>query len=123
MLAEDHRVGAALFPPQPQTVLEARHRFAAADVDILELRRRDFDNTVTLFEESRKIDALLTVALADTNEIVWNLPRPEQIVERLLQVCLLPQGKRARRRQNLARIERREMTLQPLEHVTFRRPI
>jgi hypothetical protein len=73
-----------------------------------------------LLQELREVDDLLAVALMDADEVPRHVPLAEQIVERGLEIGLLPQRIRPRRREHFVRPHRRKMTGKPLEHITIR---
>src|SRR5262249_21325696 len=98
-------------------VLQAPNRFAAADVDVLHLRRGHLDDAVALLEELREIVGLVPILLPNSDEVLRHQAVAEEIVEGALQVGLLPNRKRARRPQHFMRPQRRKMSREALEDV------
>ena len=101
---------------QPEAVLQAPDGLAAADVDVLELRRRDFDRAVAALEQLREADQFVTVFLPDADEVFRHATFAEQLVEGALKVGLLAQGIHARRRDDIVRADRRKVALEPLKN-------
>ena len=72
MLRQHNCVWTAVISQQPQSVFQAPLRFAAADVNVFELRRCDLNRRLALLQQLGEVRHLVAVLGSDANEILWN---------------------------------------------------
>lgn len=120
VLRQHDGVRSAIVSQQPQSVLQAPLRFAAADVDVLELRRSDLDDGMALFQQLGEVRHVVAIRRPDADEVLRNDSPAKELVEGCLQVGLLTKGVGTRCCQHLLRAERGKMSGEALERVTVR---
>jgi hypothetical protein len=99
MLGKHDCIWTAVVSQQPQSVLQAPPRFTAADIDVFELRRRDVDRGMALFQQLGEVRYFVAKLGPDPNEILWDDSLSKQLIEGCLKIRLLAERKGTRSRQ------------------------